>query len=484
MLKGLLILKLKFVLTTVIFLCLMLPVAISQNAVDTAVTIAPDSTIYVKVASITITGNRKTKAYIIQREISLKKGDSIRLQELPGMLLQARNLVYNTNLFTEVAFTSLILQQDSLNVHVSVKEKWYIYPTPQFQLVDRNFNEWIKVFNADLNRVIYGAKFVHYNFSGRRDVLRLSAVSGYARNLSFSYSNPYSNRALTEGYGVALSYTENREITYNTSADNKLQQYRNGNFVRTAFNLSGSYNVRKGYFKTHYYAAGITAIKITDSIISVKYNPDYFNANNTRQIFPDFAYGFAYINTNNINYPLTGKIYGMSFSKRGLGISGGINLLAVDGAYTRFLEHKKDWYSSIELAAKIKLPFKQAYINRRALGYGEFYLRGLEYYVIDGVAAALARYTLKKKLVAFKIPIPFKNRFLQNIPVTLFAKGFADFGYSYLPSEHQANLNNKMLYTTGFGVDVLTFYDLNIRVEYSFNQLGQNGLFLHVKGGF
>lgn len=455
-----------------------------QNELDTVVNTSPDSTIYIKIAAIKITGNRKTKAYIIQREITFKVGDSIRFKDLPNTLLQARNLVYNTTLFTEVDFTPVMLQQDSVIVNVTVKEKWYIYPTPQFQLVDRNFNEWIKVYNADLNRVIYGAKFVHYNFSGRRDVLRLSAVSGYARNLSFSYSNPYSNKALTEGYAVAASYTENREITYNTSADNKLQQYRNGNFVRSSFNFSSSYNVRKGYFKTHYYAAGITAIKITDSILNPKYNPDYFNENKTNQVFPDFSYGFAYFNTNNINYPLTGKIYGMSFTKRGLGIAGGINLMAVDGVYTRFLQHKNDWYSSVQLAAKLKLPFKQAYINRRALGYGEFYLRGLEYYVIDGVAAALAKYTLKKKLASFKIPIPFKNRFLQDIPVTLFAKGFADFGYSHLPADQKANLNNKMLYTSGFGIDVLTFYDLSIRVDYSFNQLGQNGLFLHIKGGF
>jgi hypothetical protein len=41
-----------------------------------------------------------------------------------------------------------------------------------------------------------------------------------------------------------------------------------------------------------------------------------------------------------------------------------------------------------------------------------------------------------------------------------------------------------MLYTAGLGVDVVTFYDFIIRVDYSFNQLGENGLFLHIKGDF
>ena len=41
-----------------------------------------------------------------------------------------------------------------------------------------------------------------------------------------------------------------------------------------------------------------------------------------------------------------------------------------------------------------------------------------------------------------------------------------------------------MLYSGGFGIDILTFYDINLKIEYSFNQLNENGLFLHSNGGF
>lgn len=41
-----------------------------------------------------------------------------------------------------------------------------------------------------------------------------------------------------------------------------------------------------------------------------------------------------------------------------------------------------------------------------------------------------------------------------------------------------------MLYTGGFGIDLVTLYDITFSVEYSFNQLGEKGLFLHSKGGF
>jgi hypothetical protein len=130
------------------------------------------------------------------------------------------------------------------------------------------------------------------------------------------------------------------------------------------------------------------------------------------------------------------------------------------------------------------LPFKQSYINQRALGYSEFYLRGLEYYVIDGVAAAVAKYTLKKKLFAFKIKVPFHIKAIPSIPFAFYAKTYADAGYSYIQKEFDTRLNNRFLYTGGFGIDVLSIYDLNVNFEYSFNQLGENGLFLHARVGF
>ena len=126
----------------------------------------------------------------------------------------------------------------------------------------------------------------------------------------------------------------------------------------------------------------------------------------------------------------------------------------------------------------------QAYINQRGLGYGDNYLRGLEYLVIDAVATTYIKSTLKKKVVEFKLPIPFKLRSLSYIPFTIFAKTYADLGFAFNKKEFATNLNNRLLYTGGFGIDILTFYDVNLRLEYSFNQLNQKGLFLHTQSGF
>ena len=442
-----------------------------------------DSTAKLFVTAIYIEGNKKTKAYVIEREMRFKKGDSVLASSIQEKLQLSQELIYNTTLFTEVNLEPHFISATELAVHISLKEKWYIYPSPQFQLIDRNINEWIKTYNADLERVVYGAKFAHYNLSGRRDQLRLTVLNGYTRNFSFNYSAPYSNHNLTEGFSVSAAYTQNREVTYKTSKNNLPLRLTGENFIRNNFNASAAYIVRKGFYRRHVFSIGYTHSKVDDSITQ-RYNPRYFDNGKNYVGYADIAYTYQYINTNNINYPLTGKLFTLTAAKRGLGLSGGINVLTADADYSRFYTHTKKWFSMLQTHVKIKAPFTQAYINQSAMGYGDLYLQGLENYVIDGVLMGLAKYTLKRKLISFSLPVPFKNKLVSAIPVTIFAKTFVNGGYSYIQKQFDTMLGNRFLYTSGFGIDILTLYDFNLRVEYSFNQLGEKGLFLHAKGGF
>lgn len=461
--------------------------------VDSAINKAllSDSTGKLVVQDIIINGNRKTKKYIILREIPFHNGDSIAVGALGNELERARQLVYNTTLFHEVKFAVQHLTGNAVNVLVTVKERWYIYPLPQFQLVDRNLNEWIKVYHASLDRVNYGAKFIHYNLSGRRDQLRVYLLNGYSRNISFSYTAPYSNAKLTEGFTVGAGYTQNREIAYKTTYNNKILFYPpdslkkgTGDFVRNNFFVTAGYVIRRGYYTRHIFNLSYNYFKVADSVIHPKYNPHYFNAGSTSKSFPELSYAYQYTNVNNVAYPLTGTAFSGVITKRGLGFEKGVNLFQLEVSYNKFIALGRNWYASAFLNGKLKLPFEQAYINQRGMGYGDIYLRGLEYYVIDGVATALARQTLKKKLFSFNVPVPFHLKALPKIPFTIFAKTFGDIGYTYSKKDYRGYFNNRFLYSGGFGIDILTLYDINLRLEYSFNQVGENGLFLHTQGGF
>lgn len=443
----------------------------------------PDTAAKLFIAQIHVAGNKKTKRYIIEREMRMKVGDSILASEIYSRLATSRDLVYNTTLFTDVTIVPFFLSATDVRIDVAVAEKWYVYPAPLFQLVDRNFNEWITTQNASLERVVYGLKFAHYNLSGRRDQLRVYLLNGYARNISFNYTAPYSNRALTEGFSVAVGFTQNREVIYGTSKDNVPLRYTNQGFARNQFSVAGSYIMRRGFYLRRSINVSLNHFNVDDSIVT-KYNPAYFNTKNNKVFFPEISYTYQYVNTNNVNYPLKGKIYSFVVTKRGTGFKGGINMLSADVDYNRFIPHNNAWYSTVQAHVKIKSPTTLAFINQRALGYQDFYLRGLENYVIDGIHSFLAGYTLRKKIVSFSIPVPVKNKIVSAVPFSIYAKTYADAGYSYAKQINDTRLNNRLLYTGGFGIDILSLYDMNFRMEYSFNQLGEKGLFLHVKGGF
>jgi outer membrane protein assembly factor BamA len=443
-----------------------------------------DSAAKKNIRNIIVSGNKITKNYLVLREIPFKINDSIAPKDFAAEFEQARQLIYNTTLFNEVKLTPRFVTDFDIDIFVEVKERWYIYPIPQFLLVDRNVNEWIKIHNANLNRVNYGLKFVNYNLSGRRDQLRISLLNGYSKNIVIGYAAPYSNKALTEGFTLGAVFSQTREMPYKTDYNNRILLFKQEGFVKKNWFATAGYIVRRGYFVRHFFSAAYTHVTISDSILKQNFNPNYFKKPVTKIGFPDFFYTLQYTKVDNSTYPLQGKIAYLAVMKRGISFSAGPDMLAIEAGVNRYWILGKKWYSSIQLNTKIKLPFDQAYINQRGFGYVETYLRGLEYYVVDGVATALLKSTIKKKLLYFNIPFPIKSKSHPKIPFTIFAKTYADAGYVYNKKKFDTFLNNKLLYTAGLGIDIFTLYDISARFEYSFNQLNQKGLFLHIQSAF
>jgi outer membrane protein assembly factor BamA len=440
-----------------------------------------------QVHKIFITGNNKTKTYIISREIQFKEGDSIVIEHLLKELKKARQQVYNTNLFNEVKIEPVILSAYQMDINVEVKERWYIYPLPQFKLIDRNFNEWWKTYHRDFSRANYGLKFNHYNLTGKKDALEINFLTGYTRAVLFSYTQPNSNASLTEGFSVSANFIQSREIAYGTSKQNISNLYEGKDFANTTFGGSVTYIYRKAIKVRHLWRIAYLNVAVADTVL--KLNKTYFSSDSTAtpsstQNIIDLSYSYRFADVDKIAYPLKGKTYSLNILKRGLGLTSKLNMLSLEAIYNRYWEIRKNLYSDISLYGKIKLPFEEAYINQRGLGYGENYLRGLQHYVIDGVAMGYIKSTLKTKVLGFTVPFPIKSATHKIIPFNFYAKAFADFGGVYNKSSSQYRLNNTLLYTCGAGVDMLTLYDINIGAEYCFNQLNQNGLFLHAQLGF
>ena len=116
------------------------------------------------------------------------------------------------------------------------------------------------------------------------------------------------------------------------------------------------------------------------------------------------------------------------------------------------------------------------------MGYGDAFLQGYENYIVDGVAGGYSKQTIGYNLVNANIPLPTIKAFksLRSVPLKIYVKAYTNEGYVHNPNPSFNNdLTNRMLYSTGVGLDIVMFTDLIFKFEWSFNQLGQNGLYLH-----
>jgi hypothetical protein len=165
------------------------------------------------------------------------------------------------------------------------------------------------------------------------------------------------------------------------------------------------------------------------------------------------------------------------------GISSDMNMWQLNAKTSEAFSFAPKMYFVTENLGLIRVPFRQPFFNKELLGYDDFYMRGLERYVVDGVACITSRNTVLRELAQFNIPF-LRGTSHDHIPFRIYAKAYLDAGYVYDRYNNINSLVNKGLYSGGFGIDVVTFYDFVFRAEFSMNQLGEKGVFFHIRNDF
>ncbi|MBL7740709.1 MAG: hypothetical protein JNK14_15935 [Chitinophagaceae bacterium] len=420
-------------------------------------------------------GNKRTRSDFMLREIPFKQGDEYLLQDLVKKFEDARRQLMNTTLFNSVIVALKSFEGYDVDVLVSVKERWYIFPLPYFKPVDRNLNQWLIEQKANLSRVNYGAKLLYNNTTGRNDKLRAWVMNGYTKQLQFSYDRYYIDNKMKWGLNFGLSLGSNKEVNY-TTIGNKQTFFKDDQFVRHFFQTSIEATYRPAIYTRHRFGIGYIRERISDTVLGL--NPAYFNSSAKSVSFPEVYYQMTYLNLDYIPYPTKGYAAEIGISKRGIGSS--INVWQFSTKGMGVWPAGKKMFFTLVAQGLIKAPFKQPFYSQRFLGYGNMFMQGYEYYVVDGVAGGFVKTMLTRKLLSFNLRIPTgRKRDPLVIPFSFYGKVYGNTGYVYNPQPGDNFLTNKMLYSGGFGIDVFTMYDVTFRFEWSFNQLGQNGLFLH-----
>jgi hypothetical protein len=382
----------------------------------------------------------------------------------------------NTALFVDatVNFTNWV--SDSMDIYADVKERWYFFPLPYLKPIDRNLNVWIKDYDLSLDRVNYGMKFIGQNITGRNDRLNAWLINGYTQRAALRYYNPFSDNSLRHGWGFDFSYSRNRELNYDTKNNKQVFFKDPSKFIREQFYAGGLYSYRKGSIVRHYVRLGVQGESIADTV--ARLNPNYLGGSKRRVAYPELRYTYQYFDLNYIPYPTRGTSIEIDFLKRGFGKN--VNLTQLQLRFGKYFTLPNKFYISSFAEGNIKLPFDQPFFNQSLLGYNESFMRGLEYYVVDGVAGGYIRNTIGKEIAAVRFNTGLRSKTYNSIPFRFYLKAYGDAGYIYNKNNLMTNsLNNRLIYSGGIGLDIISIYDIVLRVEYSFNQKGENGLFIH-----
>src|SRR5690349_6398886 len=150
-----------------------------------------DSTEILQLNRVIIIGNKRTKDWIILRELSLKQGDTVSRARLERVIDLDRKKIYNLRIFHTATIKTLELPDKSFDLLVEVEERWFTFPIPICALSDRNFHEWWENYDHQLNRTNYGLRLYQYNFRGRNETIRLTAQFGFSRKFDLIYRIPY-----------------------------------------------------------------------------------------------------------------------------------------------------------------------------------------------------------------------------------------------------------------------------------------------------
>jgi outer membrane protein assembly factor BamA len=440
---------------------------------------------FVRIDSIFVEGNKKTRLEIVLREMPFRQGDSIPVSNLESRLREAERWLMNTGLFNRVQIHRINWAEAPNKVHlaVQVEETWYFYPVPLFELADRNFNVWWVDYQRNLERVNYGLDFLYRNATGRSDRLNVSLKQGYSEMLLFQYNLPYLNAGKTLGITLYNLYSRNREINYATIGNKQAFFKLEDDFSVTRFASSATLVYRPAlakYYRLSFgYARNSISSKVLDSV-----GVDYFLNGGTLQRY--FSLGLSY--TSDIRdfrpYPMDGKYFWAEIKKDGLGVFKDRNGLTVWADYQEYFPFGQSPFN-LAISAKAKISLireQQPYNDYRAIGYQRFTLRGYEYYVVDGLDMLLLKSSLRIKLwenqVNFGKIVPISV--FRKIPFKFLLTLSSDLGFANDPWNAFSNsFNQRLLWGRGVGLDTVILFNFVLRIEGSMNHLGEKGLFFH-----
>jgi len=440
---------------------------------------------YVVAGKISIIGNRITHPNIIRREIKFREGDTLRIASLPQTLEHARENIFNTRLFNFVTLdTSFNPITKCLDLNISVIERWYVWPIPYIQLSDQNINAWLQTW--DWSKLTYGVDFKFYNVRGRNETLKIITHFGFNQKYGFTYTVPYVNKKQTVGLGFGADIDLNHQVAIST-VENK-PWYYNGpdTYPKQLTYAYGEVLLRPSIYVIHTFRLAYSHYYFQDTLL---HQPGFSLTFSNNQDFATVWYQYKNDHRDVQYYPLRGWYFDLEFNH--CAPYSFTHNTYVKSLFRKYFQLHNRWYYAFSVLGKLSLESQQPYYLQKGLGYNRDFVRGYEYYVVDGQHYLVFKTNVKFAILPERVE---KMNFISStkfntIPLALYANIFADMGYVYAYRQQAYgfedvyipfnSLQNTFMMGYGLGLDFTTYYDVVIRLEASMNLMGLPGLYIH-----
>ena len=473
--------------------CMAISPIFSQN-LDGTVTL-PDHIPYeyVIIRDVKISGNKLTKPWYIIRELDFAEGDTLATKkgvkhnlgqkrvssrdssELALRLKYSRENIINTKLFLTVNIGMEQIDGNQYRLVIDVNERHYWWMFPVVKLNAPNFNEWLR--DIDWSALSMGLFFSHNNLFGISHQTSLVGYVGKSYAAAFGYRIPWIGQGKKTGLTFGAAYENLYTVEY-ASVENKRQMLYAPNSRQSA-KIFGIINSRPGLY--NYWTVKLLGewVSISDSLhtLDSNYLAKGKKSNLTFNLYVDYAYD----SRNSKSYPLFGSYLCVFAQKIGMGmISRDVDYFFYGIDFHFYQKLSKKWYVAEMLKLVNSSGENQPYYYQLNLGYKKDFIRGYDLYTLKGDEMYYFRSNIKYQLVNPAIKKAKegqeKSKF-KNLQYALYLNAFTDAGYVTNRFTENNPYNNKMLFSWGFGLDFVTYYDMTLRFEYAFTSIGKYGFY-------
>ncbi len=441
----------------------------------------------VVINNIFVIGNEKTKRNIILRELNLKTGVEYDWEELLQFIREDQKKIYNLLLFNSVEITPLISGEELIELLVVVSERRYILPSIIFNLADRNLAEWWTNQGRSLSRVNFGARLSNTNVGGRNEKLRIVGQLGFTKAFDLLYSFPYLDAKQRNGISAQINYFTNKTVALQ-SVNNRQLFFTNDqdDVLRRNSAAFLKYTFRGSFYNFHFVTLGYNNTRIHEDVLNL--NPSYFFHEGNRLKFATIGYNFRHDNRDNIAYSTEGQVLSVGLNRYGIFSRDHFKDWELTLLANKYHKFNRLFHFASGVSANAYLGSRQPYTLVRGIGYAPNFIRGYELNVVEGQQVVVNKNSFRFTLLdlAYDISGLMPIEGFSYFPLKLYLSANFDHGYVNDQNKLLENqrLTNSYLYGYGLGLDLVTFYDMVFRLEFSQNRQNERIFFFNIRAPF